>query len=67
LLLSLSLAAPALALWQFFVVQEAVARTYASPIVPGWGAWGTIIGFALTVLGTFLIFRVCRSPAAPHS
>ncbi len=66
LLLPLSLAAPALALWQFFVVQEAVAHAYASPIVPGWGAWGTIVGFALTVLGALLILRVYRSPANPN-
>ncbi len=51
LLLPLSLAAPALALWQFFVVQEAVTRAYAGPVVPGWGAWGTVAGFALVILG----------------
>jgi hypothetical protein len=54
LLLPLSLAAPALALWQFFVVQEAVARAYAAPVVPGWGAWGTVAGFALVMLGALL-------------
>ncbi len=54
LLLPLSLAAPALALWQFFVVQEAVARAYASSVVPGWGAWGTAAGFALVILGALL-------------
>jgi hypothetical protein len=54
LLLPLSLAAPALALWQFFVVQEAIARAYAGSIVPGWGAWGTVAGFALALLGALL-------------
>jgi hypothetical protein len=54
LLLPLSLAAPALALWQFFVVQEAVTRAYASPVVPGWGAWATVAGFALVILGALL-------------
>ena len=57
LLLPLSLAAPALALWQFFVVQEAVARAYAGPIVPGWGLWGTVAGFTLVILGAILILR----------
>jgi hypothetical protein len=54
LLLPLALAAPALALWQFFVVQQAVARAYAGSVVPGWGAWGTIAGFALVILGALL-------------
>jgi hypothetical protein len=54
LLLPLSLAAPALALWQFFVVQKAVTRAYASPVVPGWGAWATAAGFALAILGALL-------------
>jgi hypothetical protein len=54
LLLPLSLAAPGLALWQFFVVQEAVTRAYASPVVPGWGAWATVAGFALVILGALL-------------
>jgi hypothetical protein len=54
LLLPLSLAAPALALWQFFAVQEAVARAYAGPIAPGWGAWATVAGFALATLGALL-------------
>jgi hypothetical protein len=54
LLLPLSLAAPGLALWQFFVVQEAVTRAYASPVVPGWGAWATVAGFALAILGALL-------------
>jgi hypothetical protein len=52
-----SLAAPALGLWQFLVVREAVARAYASPVVPGWGAWVTTVGFALSILGALLIAR----------
>jgi hypothetical protein len=48
------LAAPALALWQFFVARPSIARAYASPIVPAWGAWLTLIGFALAVLGALL-------------
>jgi len=54
LLLPLSLAAPALALWQFFIVQEAVTRAYAGSVVPGWGAWGTVAGFVLVILGALL-------------
>jgi hypothetical protein len=50
----ISLAAPAVALWQFFVARPSIARVYASPIVPGWGAWLTVIGFALVVLGALL-------------
>lgn len=55
LFVPLSLAAPALALWQFFVVRGAVTRAYASPIVPGWGAWATLAGFALAVFSALLI------------
>jgi hypothetical protein len=55
LLAPLSLAAPALALWQFFVVREAITRAYASSIDPGWGAWATLVGFALTIIGAIRI------------
>ncbi len=60
-LLPLALAAPALALWQFYVVREAVARAYAGPVVPGWGAWGTVAGFALVILGA-LLYLLRRQP-----
>jgi hypothetical protein len=50
-----SLVAPALALWQFFVAREAIARAYASPIVPGWGTWITWVGFAMFIFGALLI------------
>jgi hypothetical protein len=56
----ISLVAPALALWQFFVARPSIARAYASPIVPGWGAWLTLIGFALTVLGALLALTSCQ-------
>ena len=51
LLLCLWLAAPLLALWQFWTVQAAVASAYASPIFPGWGAWATAIGCGLMIVG----------------
>jgi hypothetical protein len=63
LLVPLSLAAPALALWQFFAVQEAVAHAYASPIVPGWGAWISVVGFALVVFGMLLTLRGLSAPS----
>jgi hypothetical protein len=62
LLAPLSLAAPGLALWQFFVIRQAVARAYASPIVPGWGTWVTTVGFALVMAGTLLIACDRRRP-----
>jgi len=40
-------AASALALWQFIKAQPAIAYAYASPIVPGWGAWATLGGSLL--------------------
>jgi len=49
-----SLAAPVLALWQFFTVREAISYAYASPIVPGWGTWFILAGFALVVLNVLL-------------
>ncbi len=63
LLVPLSLAAPTLATWQFLVVRQAVARAYASPIVPGWGVWATAIGFALTIFGLLLIALDRFAPA----
>ncbi len=68
LLVFSSMVAPALALWQFFVVRGAIARAYASPITFGWGAWSALIGFALTVLGTPLTLWAIHVPARsdPH-
>jgi hypothetical protein len=63
LLVPLSLAAPALALWQFFAVQEAVTHAYASLIVPGWGAWITVVCFALVVFGMLLALRGLSAPS----
>jgi hypothetical protein len=63
LLVPLSLAAPALALWQFFAVQEAVTHAYASPIVPGWGAWIAVVGFGLVVFGMLLVLRGLSAPS----
>ncbi len=63
LLVPLSLAAPALALWQFFAVQEAVAHAYASPIVPGWGAWIAVVGFVLVVLSVPLTLQGLSAPS----
>ncbi len=45
-----SLIAPFLILWQFYVVREAIASTYASAIIPGWGTWLTLTSFALVIL-----------------
>ncbi len=52
-----SLAAPALALWQFSTAREAIARAYASSIVPGWGMWLTLVGFGLFILSALLIAK----------
>jgi hypothetical protein len=52
-----SLAASALALWQFFVAREAIAHAYASPIVPGWGTWLTLVGFVLVILSALFIAK----------
>jgi hypothetical protein len=52
-----SLAAPALALWQFFAAREAIERAYASHIVPGWGMWLTLVGFGLFILSALLIAK----------
>ncbi len=40
----IALASTALALRQFFLAQNAIALTYASPIHLGWGGWLTILG-----------------------
>jgi hypothetical protein len=50
-----SLVATALALWQFFVTRQAIARAYASPIVPGWGTWLTVTGCVLLILSSVLL------------
>lgn len=39
-----TLIATSLALRQFYLVNEAVAATYAQPVKLGWGGWLTIIG-----------------------
>jgi hypothetical protein len=52
-----SLAAVGLALWQFFTVREAIARAYASSIVPGWGMWLTLIGFGLFIPSALLTVK----------
>jgi len=57
LLTPASLAAPALALWQFSIAQEAITRAYASPINPGWGTWLTLISFASVTVSALLIAR----------
>lgn len=57
LLAPLSLVAPSLALWQFYVVREAITRAYASSIGPGWGAWATLAGFTLTITGALQILH----------
>jgi len=56
-LMSLSALAVVLSLWQFRVVDQAVARAYASPIWPGWGAWLAAAGFALAVIGGMVCWR----------
>jgi hypothetical protein len=63
LLVPPSLAAPPLAFWQFFAMQEAVTHAYASPIVPGWGAWIAVVGFALVVFGMLLVLRGLSAPS----
>jgi len=51
-----------LALWQFHTAQAAVARAYASPIVPGWGAWATCIGCGLMIVGCACAAKVQKDP-----
>ncbi len=58
-----SLVASILTLWQFYVVREAIARTYASPVAPGWGAWLTLAGFALAILSVLLLGRTVDETA----
>ena len=58
-----SLVAPVLALWQFFAVREAISYAYASPVVPGWGTWLTLAGFALVILSALLLARTIDEPA----
>jgi len=50
------LAAPALALWQFYRVLPAVATAYAAPIAPAWGLWVVVVGS----LGMMAAWYSCR-------
>lgn len=60
ILLSLGwIAAPSLAIWQFTRVQQAIAQAYASPVVPGWGAWSTLGGSLL--MSVVLWLEWCRA------
>ena len=52
-----SLVAPTLAIWQFFVAQEAITSAYASPIHRGWGAWFTLAGYGLVIISALLIAK----------
>jgi hypothetical protein len=70
LLIPACAAAPALALWQFFAVSEAVARAYAGPVGPGWGAAVTAAGFGAAVLAALLrlwALRVDRKRPMAHT
>ena len=58
-----SLVASTLILWEFYVVREAIASTYASAVVPGWGTWLTLIGFALAILSALLLARTIDKTA----
>ncbi len=58
-----SLVTSILILWQFSVVRESITRTYASPIVPGWGTWLTLAGFALVILSALLLARTTDKTA----
>jgi hypothetical protein len=62
LLAALALAAPAAALWQFRGVQPAIAAAYASPVVPGWGAWAALTGGALMDVGLLFAWGGRRTP-----
>ncbi len=53
------IAAPSLALWQFAKVQQAIAQAYASPVVPGWGAWAALGGCLL--VSALLWWEWCRA------
>jgi hypothetical protein len=52
----------ALALWQFHAAQAAVARAYASAVVPGWGVWATFIGCGLMIVGCALAAKIQKDP-----
>ena len=60
ILIPLAVAAPVLALWQFFVTRPAIARAYAGLIAPGWGAWATTAGFLLVIMGAALTWASLR-------
>jgi hypothetical protein len=45
------LAAIALPLWQFGLVQPALSAVYYEPVSPGWGWWLTVLGLGLSLIG----------------
>lgn len=61
LLVLSSLAAPGLATWQFLTAQNAIAGAYGSPIIPAWGMWITLAGFALAICGATPILLEVRA------
>lgn len=54
------LAAATIALRQFFLVNEAIAATYASPVGLGWGGWLMLAGLAGLVLSMRWLWAVNR-------
>ena len=54
------LAAPVLAIWQFWRVLHAISAAYASPVSPGWGAWLVVAGS----VGMAVSWYLCRPAVA---
>jgi hypothetical protein len=68
LLIPLLAAAPALAIWQFFIARQAIIRAYAGPIALGWGAWLAVAGTAVAILvALYLVWRLFPQVPNPQS
>ncbi len=55
-----ALVATAFALRQFFLVDQAIAATYAGPIVLGWGGWLPLAGLAGLAISLRRVWPVSR-------
>lgn len=54
--------ATVLTLRQFFLVNDAIAAVYASPITLGWGGWLTLAGLSGMVLSVRWVWQVAHPP-----
>ncbi len=55
-------AATALALRQFWLVNDAIAATYAAPVSLGWGGWLTIVGTVGLLVSAGWLWMLSRNP-----